>query len=62
MIRFCLVILCLLSPPIAFASQASVNLDYYPQKNTENLIPFSAPLKSPEARDDVVFGFERSWE
>ena len=31
----------------ALAQQANVNLDYNPQKNTENLIPFSAPLNSP---------------
>ena len=30
------------------AQQANVNLDYNPQKNTENLIPFSAPLNSPD--------------
>jgi enterochelin esterase-like enzyme len=39
------------------AQQAHVNLDYNPQKNTENLIPFSATLNSPDVRDDrtVVF-------
>jgi len=39
------------------AQQANVNLDFNPQKNTENLIPFSAPLNSPDVRDDgtVVF-------
>jgi enterochelin esterase family protein len=36
----------------AFAQQANVNLDYDPQKNTENLVPFSAPLNSPDVRDD----------
>jgi enterochelin esterase family protein len=41
----------------ALAQQANVNLDYNPQKNTENLVPFSAPLNSPDVRDDrtVVF-------
>ncbi|MBL0156113.1 MAG: esterase [Bryobacterales bacterium] len=41
----------------AFGQQANVNLDYRPQKNTENLIPFSATLNSPDVRDDrtVVF-------
>jgi enterochelin esterase family protein len=34
------------------AQQANVNLDYNPQKNTENLIPFSAALNSPDVRDD----------
>ena len=42
----------------AVAQQANVNLDYNPQKNTENLVPFSAPLNSPDVRDDrtVTFG------
>ncbi len=41
----------------ALAQQANVNLDYNPQKNTENLVPFSAPLNSPDVRDDrtVIF-------
>jgi enterochelin esterase family protein len=41
----------------ALGQQANVNLDYRPQKNTENLIPFSASLNSPDVRDDrtVVF-------
>ncbi len=49
--------LCLLLPLFALAQQANVNLDYNPQKNTENLTPFSAPLNSPDVRDDrtVVF-------
>ena len=39
------------------AQQDNVNLDWCPQKNTENLIPFSANLNSPEVRDDrtVIF-------
>ena len=36
----------------AFAQQANVNLDHNPQKNAENLVPFSAPLNSPDVRDD----------
>ena len=41
----------------ALAQQSNVNLSYSPQKNTENLVPFSAPLNSPDVRDDhtVVF-------
>ena len=44
-------------PALAWAQQANVNLDHNPQKNTENLVPFSAPLNSPDVRDDrtVVF-------
>ena len=36
----------LLLPVVTPAQQANVNLDYNPQKNTENLIPFSAALRS----------------
>ncbi|MCL6546603.1 MAG: hypothetical protein K6T61_15385 [Bryobacteraceae bacterium] len=39
------------------AQQANVNLDYNPQKNTENLIPFSASLISPDVRDDRMVTF-----
>lgn len=37
--------------------QAHVNLDWDPQKNKENLIPFSANVNSPEVLDDhtVIF-------
>jgi len=56
-IRAYLAISCLLTSAIAWAQQANVNLDYNPQKNTENLIPFSAPLNSPDVCDDrtVIF-------
>ncbi len=39
------------------AQQAHVNLDWDPQKNKENLIPFSANVISPEVLDDhtVIF-------
>ncbi|MFO1514125.1 MAG: alpha/beta hydrolase-fold protein [Verrucomicrobiota bacterium] len=55
--RVYLASLCLLLPLFARAQQANVNLDYNPQKNTENLVPFSASLNSPDVRDDrtVVF-------
>ncbi len=41
----------------ALAQQANVNLDYNPQKNTENLVPFSATLNSPDVRDDRTVTF-----
>jgi enterochelin esterase-like enzyme len=41
----------------AFAQQANVNLDFNPQKNTENLVPFSASLNSPDVRDDRTVTF-----
>lgn len=43
--------------PALLAQQANVNLDYNPQKNTENLIPFGASVLSPEARDDRTVTF-----
>jgi enterochelin esterase family protein len=39
------------------AQQANVNLDFNPQKNTDGLIPFSAPLNSPEVHDDHTVTF-----
>ena len=42
-LRPTLAALCLLAPALVRAQQANVNLDWNPQKNTENLIPFSAP-------------------
>ncbi len=41
----------------AMAQQANVNLDYDPQRNTENLVPFTAPLNSPDVRDDRTVTF-----
>ncbi len=34
------------------AQQANVNLDWNPQKNTQNLVPYGANVISPEVRDD----------
>ncbi len=52
-----LTIVCLVCTVKSTAQQANVNLDYNPHKNTEDLVPFSAPLNSPEVRDDhtVIF-------
>lgn len=47
----------LMIPSICMSQQANVNLDYNPQKNTEGLIPFSAPLNSPEVHDDQTVTF-----
>ena len=56
-LRPLLAVVCLLALVAVRSQQANVNLDYNPQKNTENLVPFSAPLNSPDVRDDrtVVF-------
>jgi enterochelin esterase-like enzyme len=42
----------LLAPVFARAQQANVNLDWDPQRNAEGLVPFSAPLNSPEVHAD----------
>ena len=47
-----LVVFCLAGVFRLRAQQANINLDWNPQKNTENLIPFSANLNSPDVRDD----------
>jgi len=41
----------------ASAQQAHINIDWNPQKNTENLVPLSAKVISPEVKDDrtVIF-------
>jgi enterochelin esterase-like enzyme len=54
-LAFCIV--CLAGSRLLPAQQANVNLDYNPQKNTENLIPFSATHNSPEVRDDRTATF-----
>ena len=58
MMKTCLVIgtvLCV--SPHAKAQQASVNLDWNPQKNVQNLNPFGANVISPEVRDDRTVTF-----
>lgn len=54
-----LFILCflLLSGTFLYGQQANVNLDYNPQKDTQGLIPFSAPVNSPEVHDDGTVTF-----
>ena len=47
----------LLTPALACAQQANVNLDWDPQRNAEGLIPFSAPLNSPEVHADRTVTF-----
>jgi enterochelin esterase-like enzyme len=52
-----IIISCLLAPSLALGQQANINLEHNPQKNKENLIPFSAPLNSPDVRDDRTVTF-----
>ena len=56
-IRIYFPVSCLLAPVLAWSQQANVNLDYNPQKNTQNLVPFSAPLNSPDVHDDGTVTF-----
>ena len=53
---------CLLLPSLftlttVHAQQSNVNLDWRPHLNTENLTPFSAPINSPEVRNDHTVTF-----
>ena len=41
----------------AAAQQAHVNLDWNPQKNTQNLVPFGATVISPDVKDDRTVTF-----
>ncbi|QRR00484.1 esterase [Dyadobacter sandarakinus] len=41
----------------SFAQQANVNLDWNPQKNTENLFPYGGNVVSPDVRDDHTVTF-----
>ena len=40
-----------------WAQQSHVNVDWAPQKNTENITPFSCNLISPEVHDDHTVTF-----
>jgi enterochelin esterase-like enzyme len=53
----CLLLHALLTLTTAQAQQSNVNLDWRPHLNTENLTPFSAPINSPEVKNDrtVIF-------
>jgi enterochelin esterase-like enzyme len=47
----------LLAPALVHAQQANVNLDWDPQRNAEGLVPFSAPINSPEVHADRTVTF-----
>ena len=47
----------LLGPVLLPGQQANVNLDWDPQRNAEGLVPFSAPLNSPEVHADRTVTF-----
>ena len=40
-----------------FAQQSHVSIQYDPQRNTENITPFSAQVISPEVHDDHTVTF-----
>ena len=48
---------CAIAAGIAHGQQANVNLDWDPHRNAERLIPFSAPLNSPEVHDNRTVTF-----
>ncbi|UFH56813.1 esterase [Spirosoma sp. KNUC1025] len=56
-ITFLFALSILLSIQGTYAQQAHVNLDWNPQKNTQNLIPFGASVISPDVRDDRTVTF-----
>lgn len=47
----------LATPLLSTAQQANVNLDWAPQKNTEQLIPYGGNVISPEVKDDHTVTF-----
>ena len=49
--------LLLAAAPLALAQQANVNLDWNPQKNTQNLVPYGGSVVSPEVHDDHTVTF-----
>lgn len=51
------VLILLFLPSVLMGQQANVNLDYNPQKDKEGLIPFSAPLNSPNVDDNGMVTF-----
>lgn len=56
-IYFCFSLAFVFLATASSAQQANVNLDYNPQKDTEGLTPFSAPVNSPEVHDDRTVTF-----
>lgn len=52
-----LMLILLISSLKVGAQQANVNLDYNPHQDTEGLIPFSAPLNSPEVHSNRTVTF-----
>ena len=42
---------------LSHAQQANVNLDWNPQKNTENLVPYGGNIVSPDVKDDHTITF-----
>lgn len=46
-----------MAPAFSVAQQANVNLDWAPQKNTEQLVPYGGNVISPEVSDDHTVTF-----
>jgi enterochelin esterase-like enzyme len=56
-LRLCFAAFVLVGAVPLRAQQANVNLDWDPQRNAEGLVPFSAPLNSPDVRADRTVTF-----
>ncbi|GAB3954265.1 esterase family protein [Spirosoma harenae] len=56
-VRSLICLLFILKTYCTIAQQAHVNLDWNPQKNTQNLAPYGANVISPEVRDDRTIIF-----
>jgi len=52
-----LILVAVAAPARLAAQQANVNLDWDPQRNAEGLVPFSAPVNSPEVHADRTVTF-----
>jgi enterochelin esterase-like enzyme len=50
--KYMIILSLLATPVLVTAQQANVNLDWAPQKNTEQLVPYGANVVSPEVKDD----------
>jgi enterochelin esterase-like enzyme len=57
MLKSCFLLAALATASPVFAQQAHVNIDWNPQKNTQNLTPYGANLISPEVKDDRTVTF-----
>jgi hypothetical protein len=55
--KYMIILALLATPVLVTAQQANVNLDWAPQKNTEQLVPYGGNVISPEVKDDHTVTF-----